>query len=197
MSPIDVRRILSSLTRGFARALSRVAAATEGTAAVEFAVIAPVMITMFFGVTEISDAYTAKTKLTAVASTAGDLVAQEKNICDSDMDDVFAAVSQVMSPYPINTLNVVVSSLIDNGNNQVKVAWSDAHNGSPRSVNTIVTIPSGLVTSGSGESVIMAEVTYTYTPPSGHVLSTAMQFTDTFYLHPRKVAQVTRTSSCT
>ena len=195
MSPIDFN-IPFILARRAARLLKRFGAARDGIAAVEFALIAPVMITMFFGVTEISDAYTARNKVNEVASTAGDLVAQEKTICDSDISDVFSALNSVMSPYLTAGLSVVISSLNDDGNNQVKVAWSDAHNADPRTVGEIVDIPSGLVTSGGSGSVIMAEVSYVYTSPAGHLFDTSVTFRDTFYLQPRKVTQITRTTSC-
>jgi Flp pilus assembly protein TadG len=195
MNPTDIHEP-ASLARRAARLLKRLRASNDGIAAVEFAVIAPVMITMFFGVTEITDAYTARTKVTEVASTAGDLVAQEKTICDSDMTDVFSALTSVMSPYSAASLKVVVTSLVDSGNNQVKVAWSDGYNTAARNVGDVVAIPNGLVTSGSGGSVIMAEVTYTYTSPVGEMFNAPISFSDTFYLHPRKVAQVARTTTC-
>ena len=168
----------------------------KGTAALEFALIAPIMIAMFFGTVEVCDAFIAKTKVSAVASTAGDLVAQEKNVCDADMTDVFNTLSLEMSPYDASSLTVVISSLVDDGNNGVTVSWSDAHGALARTVGSAVTIPSGLVVSGSGESVVMAEVTYTYTPPAHHFIREPISFTNTFYLHPRKVAEITRSVSC-
>ena len=47
------------------RAVRRFTRHQDGAAAVEFALIAPIMITMYFGVTELSDGYTAKGKVTA------------------------------------------------------------------------------------------------------------------------------------
>ena len=83
--------------------------------------------------------------------------------------------------------------LIDAGNGTVKVAWSDAHNGSPRTGNSIVPIPSGLVTTGG--SVIFAEVTYYYSSPTGKLIYGSIPLQDKFYMRPRRVAQVARTST--
>jgi Flp pilus assembly protein TadG len=176
-------------------AVQRFASADGGMAAVEFAMIAPVMILMYFGVTEIADAYDASTKATTVASTAADLIAQEKVVCDAEMNDAFSALNAIMYPFPPNNMQVRISSLIDNGNGTVKVAWSDGQNIAPRTVNSSVTIPAGLVTTGG--SVIMSEVTYTYNSPAPHFFPTPKQMTDTYYLHPRKVDQIDRqASSC-
>ena len=163
-------------------------------AATEFAMIAPVMLVMLFGIVEISNAYDANTKATAVASTAADLIAQEKVVCNAEMTDAFTALTAIMFPFPPNNMEITISSLIDNGNGTVKVAWSDAQNATPRTVNSIVTIPSGLVTSGG--SVIMAEVKYTYNSPMPHFFPTPAPMNDTYYLHPRKVSQIGREASC-
>src|SRR5262249_4848085 len=142
----------------------------SGMAATEFALIAPLMLTIYFGVTEVADALIANTKTASLASTAADLAAQEKNLCDSEVQAIFAALNAIMFPYSTSTTKIVISSLVDAGNNTVKVAWSDAQNTSPRSVNSTVAIPTGLVTSGSGGSVILAEVTYYYTSPAGQLI---------------------------
>ena len=166
--------------------------ACEGLAAIEFALISPVMISLYFGMTELTDAFTANTKVTGVASTAGDLLAQEKSVCDAEMTDVFTALTSLMYPYPLNQMKIVISSLVDAGNSTVKVAWSDGKNTSPRGVNSIVSIPAGLVATGSGGSVVLAEVTYQYSSPAGHLIYGSIPLTDKFYLHPRRAPQIAR-----
>ena len=163
--------------------------------AVEFALIAPIMITMYFGVTELSDGYTAKGKVTVVASTAADLAAQETAICNAEMNDVFAALNAIMFPYPMNNIKITITSLIDTGNNTVKVAWSDGLNVTPRAVNAIVPIPAGLVTNGGGGSVILTEVTYMYASPAGKLIYGQIPLTDKFYLAPRRTAQIARSAN--
>jgi Flp pilus assembly protein TadG len=185
-------RLRLSRLRG--SAVHRFAVAKDGIAAVEFAMIAPVMIIMYFGVTEIADGYDANTKATAVASTAADLIAQEKIVCDAEMTDAFTALNAIMYPFPPNSMKIRISSLIDNGNGTVKVAWSDGQNIAPRTVNSSVTIPAGLVTTGG--SVIMSEVEYTYNSPAPYFIPTAVSMNDTYYLHPRKVDQITRQVAC-
>ena len=187
----SLRQRLSRL-RG--SAVHRFAAASDGMAAVEFAMVAPVMIIMYFGLTELADAYDANTKATAVASTAADLIAQEKVVCDAEMTDSFTALNAIMYPFPPNSMKIRISSLIDNGNGTVKVAWSDAQNMSPRVVNSSVTIPAGLVTTGG--SVIMSEVEYTYNSPAPHFFPASVPMSDTYYLHPRKVEQIGRQVAC-
>lgn len=168
---------------------------TSGLAAVEFALIAPLMLALYFGVTELSDGLMANTKAASVAATAADLTAQNDKLCNSEMTDIFAALNNIMFPYPTTSTRIVISSLVDAGSNTVRVAWSNAQNGTPRSVNSVVAIPSGLVTSGSGDSVILAEVTYHYSSPAGKLIYGSIAMNDIFYLHPRRGKVVTRTTS--
>jgi Flp pilus assembly protein TadG len=193
MSPIEIMRGLRP--RSVSTFLRRFHRSREGVMATEFALIAPVMIVMYFGVAEIADAFTASSKVTSVASSAADLTARDSAICDAEMNDIFSALTAIMFPYPDKAMQITISSLIDTGTGTVKVAWSDAIHGTPRAVNSVVTIPTGLVTSGSGGSVILAEVTYNYSSPAGYLIYGTRPLHDTFYLRPRRTAQITRSAT--
>src|SRR6185312_6692965 len=120
----------------------------------------PVMLTMFLGSIEMTDALTCKQKVTGLAATAADLVAQEKAVASSDLSNVFSAVSSIVYPYPNSGVKIVITSVVDNGSGGGKVAWSCAQNATPRAVNSAVTVPSGVIATGG--SVILAEITYPY-----------------------------------
>lgn len=175
--------------------LTRALKNTSGMAATEFALIAPVMLALYFGVTELADGLMANTKSASVAATAADLTAQNDKLCNTEMTDIFSALNAIMFPYPTANTRIVISSIVDSGSNQVRVAWSDAQNGTPRPVNQVVSIPTGLVQNGSGGSVILAEVTYHYSSPAGQLIYGSIPMNYTFYLHPRRTSVVTRTTS--
>lgn len=171
-----------------------------GLAAVEFAFLLPVLLTLFFGVVEVSAGLGARADVNNVASTSADLVAQASNISNADMQNVFAAASAILYPNPVTSgsgaalLKIVVTSLVDTGSTTSgKVAWSDSSTGSgARAVGGTVTLPSGLMTSGG--SVVMAEVTYTYGSPTSKMISGSITMTQTFYTKPRRVSAITRSS---
>jgi Flp pilus assembly protein TadG len=167
--------------------------ARDAIAAVEFAFIAPVMILMFFGSVELTMAVDCNTRVASVSSTAADLVAQETTVSPTDMSNVFAALNAIIYPYPTNTAQIVISSIVDAGNSTAKVAWSDAQNGTPRTVNSVVTVPTGLIVSGSGSSVILAEITYSYASPTTQVLAGTISMKSSFYSRPRRSLTVTHT----
>jgi Flp pilus assembly protein TadG len=159
-------------------------------AAVEFAMIAPVLITFFLGSIEITDALACKQKVTGMASTAADLVAQETQVTNSDISNVYAAINSIIYPFPTTGLKIVVTSLTDNGSGSGKVAWSDAQNATARVVNSIVVVPTGVITTGG--SVILTEVTYPYTSTVAKFLTGTTNMTSSFYARPRRSVTITR-----
>ena len=161
----------------------------KGLSAIEFAILAPVMISFYFGGVEISDVMTVDRRVTTVASATADIVAQATQIDNSDIQDVFTAASSIMQPYNGAGIQIVVSSVADN-NGVATVLWSDGYQTSPRGVGSTVTLPSGLLTPGG--SVVMAEVTYVYDSPFADFYIINPVLTDTFYLKPRRVLQIPR-----
>ncbi len=165
--------------------------ARQGVAATEFAMIAPLMFSLYFGVTELTDALIVDTRVTRAASTAADLVAQDTSVTNAEMTNIFNAIDKIMFPYLAPQTKVVVSSLVEGSNGTFKVAWSSAHNTTPRAVNSLVSVPAGLVATGG--SVIYSEVTHPYTSPAGELIYGTINLTDSFYSRPRRVAKVGRT----
>src|SRR5438105_7790835 len=70
-------------------------------AATEFAVIAPIMLVLFFGTVEFSTAVAVDRKVTLMARTLSDLTSQSPpaGVFDTDLTNYFAAATGVMTPY--------------------------------------------------------------------------------------------------
>lgn len=161
----------------------------SGLAAVEFALILPVMITMFFGVVELSLALSCRADVVNVASTTADLVAQSSSISASDIKNVFKAANAILYPYDPAPAQITVTSVVyDTGTKSLtvgNVAWSQTQGGTKRSGT--VTLPAGLLV--ANQSVIMAEITYPYTSPTTHFVSGQI-WQNTFYTKPRRVPTI-------
>ena len=128
-----------------------------------------------------------------MAASAADLVAQDSTINDSQLSDVYAALNAIVYPYPSSGAQIIITSLKPDPNHAglYVVDWSSAQNATPHTAGASMTVPTGLVT--SGDSVILAEVTYSYTPPSTSVITGTVTMRDSFYARPRKSAFVTKT----
>tara|TARA_R110000824_G_scaffold118960_14_gene272257 strand:- start:391990 stop:392574 length:585 start_codon:yes stop_codon:yes gene_type:complete len=174
--------------RGF---IARASRNTCGMVAVEFALIIPVMLTLYFGTLETTNAMTAARRVTNVAQSAADLTAQAASLTNSDVNDIFAASSAILAPFPTNVVKITISSVVANASNasNTKVSWSKGYGGaSPRSTNSSVTLPTGLTTAGS--SVVMVEVTYTYTSPIASFITGPITMSEVAYLKPRRSIEV-------
>lgn len=186
-----IRRATKSAAGALGR-LRRWRGDERGISAVEFALILPIMLTMYIGAVEFSHALTIDRRVTAVASAAADLVAQAEQVSDSDLNDIFEASTTIMMPYSATPISIVLTSVVADEENRTKVAWSAAHNGTPHAEGTDFTVPDGLTQPFS--SVIVAEVSYNYTPPVGEFLTGGITMTDKFYLRPRRSLTVEKTN---
>lgn len=168
----------------------------RGVSAIEFAMIAPILILLYVAIVEAGNLLTVHRRTSTVASTAADLTAQTKSISNEELKDVILASGAILTPYPQNSLRVVLSSVVADKNNNGKVDWSCASKGSARGAGSNYALPVGVTQADS--SVILAEVTYSYKPMLGldKVFSPgAFEMTRTFVARPRKSLKVTKTES--
>jgi Flp pilus assembly protein TadG len=168
--------------------------ANDGLAAVEFAFIAPVMLALFLGSVELTGALDCEQKVTGMASTAADLIAQETQVTNSDLANVLAAMDSIVYPYPGMKAakgTVIITSLIDNGKGGGTVAWSEPQGSTGvRVAGSTVAVPAGVISSGG--SVILTEVTYPYTSTLGKYLPGITTMTSSFYARPRRSVTIAR-----
>jgi Flp pilus assembly protein TadG len=68
-------------------------------AALEFAMLLPFMITLFFGVVECTLALLCRADVSIMASTAADLVSQADTLATADVSNVYSAAGTILYPY--------------------------------------------------------------------------------------------------
>ena len=175
----------------------------SGLAAVEFAMVFPMMVAMFFGVIECSTAISVDRKATQVARTLSDLTSQNMSMVDDDLKSFGQAAKAIMSPYPgLPLVSYVTQVYIDASSGAARVQWSKelaidgagnvAISGTPpHTPGTVVTLPSTIAVA-KGTFVVWSEVSYKITPAVGYVLSkTGLTFKDVSFTRPRLVLCVT------
>lgn len=81
---------------------------SDGVAAIEFALIAPILITMFFGVLEAGRAYAAHRRFLSASNMIGDLVAREKTISQDGLRSIYKLAPTVMGSYASDTATLTV-----------------------------------------------------------------------------------------
>ena len=166
---------------------------SQGLAAVEFAFVLPILLTMLLGLVELSQALLLRTDVTNMSSTAADLIAQESSVTSSDLTNVYNALNAMVFPFSSAPTTITITSVIDGGaGNAPKVAWSCTQGGTAQTKGAAPTtaLPSGLITAGDGTSVIWARITYAYNSPISYFLVGTKNWSNDFYLKPRRVLQI-------
>ncbi len=171
----------------------------SGLAAVEFAMVFPIMVVLYFGVVEFSSAIAVDRKATQVARTLSDLTSQSMSVADADLMSFGQAAKAIMTPYPPSPLvSSITEVYIDATSGVARVQWSKGltisttgdvaiASTAPHNPGDVVVLPTTLV-AAKGTYVIWSEVSYKYTPAVGIMLAqTGMTFRDVAYTRPRLV----------
>ena len=171
----------------------RFIASTRGVAAIEFAMIMPVLMVIFLGSYDGGRAIAIYMKVRSATYTLDAITNQYTTIQSSDMQAIVGATSVVLAPYSSTPVVVVISQIKINTGGKATVSWSYALNGTPLAQGSTATIPAGLVASGNTCGtypcyLIFGQVSYTYTPLFGFFGSGGITLADSLYVTPRSSA---------
>lgn len=164
------------------RLFSRLAGDDRGIAAVEFAMLAPVLIGFYLGMAEFCQGFMAQKRMGHVSAMVADLVAQEDEVAIANLDDIFAIGGLIMKPFSTATLKQRVSSVTLTAG-IAKVDWSRGHSMTARAKDEVMTLPADLIS--EGQSIIVSEATYDYDSPVDYLMPSITRFSHTYYLRPR------------
>jgi len=140
------------LSKTVGRFIHRFARDQQGIAATEFALVLPIMLTLFGGAVELSNFLTVERKVLSVVQTTADLIGQETDISASDISDIYSATLQILDPYPTTGLSIGVSSVVfDEDTAAASEDWTSSYNGG--SVSSATTLAADF--EEAGKSVII------------------------------------------
>lgn len=158
----------------------------RGVSAVEFALLAPVMITLYMGCVEISDGVAADRKVSLTAAALANLAAQTTTISTTGMTNILNATSAIISPYDSSRLRITVSCLNIDGNQVAKVRWSETRNGTRRATGSTYTFDTSTsALDVANTQLILAEASFDYTPVVGTAFAGTITLTDRMFMSPR------------
>lgn len=165
----------------------------RGHALVEAALVFPVLIFVFLGLSEYSEALTVKRRVEAAAGTGADLVARLRTVSTADLGQIKPMLDEMIRPFPTGTLGIVLTSVVADAQNNTTVAWSYAEGGAAaqRAEGAAVSLPAGLTE--PGKSIIMAEVSYTFHSTLATLIVGDLPMAAEAYVKPRLAAQIEKT----
>ncbi|KAA5603413.1 TadE/TadG family type IV pilus assembly protein [Blastochloris sulfoviridis] len=187
------------------RRLRRFGRTRRAVAIIEFTLIAPFMLSLFFGAVEVGQLLTIDRKTSQTARAIADLSSQLRTPQPSDatktvpgcwntaaptpeeakIAGLLDVTDAVISPYSAAELKVVVSCLAVDKTGIATVKWSRARRGSERAPGSTVAVPTGLADTTKTTYWLMGETTYVYTPTIGYVLTGSFNLEDKVYMRSR------------
>ena len=176
---------------------------SSGIAATEFAVIVPIMLVLFFGTVEFSQAVAVDRKVTLITRTLADLTSQAITADNTYMQNVFTASITIMTPYSPTPTRAQISEIYIDSNLNATVQWSQGAvitsaasqatlAASSRNAGDNVTsiIPNALLVRQT--YLILSEASYQYVPTVGYVMApSGVNMRDIAYTRPRQKSCVT------
>jgi Flp pilus assembly protein TadG len=157
----------------------------RGVAAVEFALIFPFLMMVYFGGVEVCRATATYRKLADTTVEMANVTAQYTSMSATDVTTVMNASAQIMAPYAADNLAVVMSEVTTDANSAAKVTWSVAYHGATAlTAGSTVAMPTGL--SSPSTSYILIQTSYNYAPTFGSQYLGNIPMTDQIFIIPRQ-----------
>jgi len=129
-------------TEGFLTRLRRFAVDRRGVGAVEFALIAPLLLSLYITSFEITIGLSVAKRVTRSASTIADLVTRETSVDKAVLATMTDVTHSLFAPYATNNLKLKITGVAIDTNGNPTVAWSwDQSNGKPYVVGSTVEVP--------------------------------------------------------
>lgn len=163
-----MQRISSHLRQTFYRCqdlLAHFAKADRGVAAVEFALVFPLMLSMYVFTVEIGQGLTAQRRVVQIANTVGDLVTQNTNVTNTDLANITTAAQKLLVNFDTTNLKVVITDIVYTSDGKGGFTPSVAWDYPAGSTKTPLNLPASLTPASASDAqvhVIMTTTTYGY-----------------------------------
>lgn len=173
------------------RTLRRFGKATGGLAALEFAILVPMMVLLLFGSVDVIDMLNANRRAQNVAASLSDVIARDTEVSTQEVNGLWTAAEVLLFPSNPGDMQMRISSISIESATTARVVWSEGHGGmAPRTNNSTITLPAAMMQSGT--SVILTETVFTYTSPLGLVLSAPITMRHNAYRRSRLIDPIPR-----
>ncbi len=198
MTPIRTSRP-NEIWRRIRRSVRAIRRDVSGVAAVEFAMIFPLLLVAFFGTVEICAAVAIDRKVTLIARTISDLTSQPAtSVNSSALTGIFTYGLFIATPYSAAPMRAQVSEIYVDSNGRATIQWTQGATYSANSVtltastrnagdNVTTVVPAALLVKQT--YLIFSEVSYQYLPMGGTgyvVANTGIPLSDVSYTRPRQ-----------
>jgi Flp pilus assembly protein TadG len=185
------------------RIYRRFRASTRGVAAVEFALVYPMLLVLLLASIDAGRAVAVYMKVRAATYALDAMANQYPSVQDSDLQLISGAAAAVLAPYPSGPSGLRISQVEITTGGSV-VAWSYGSNMTAYAYrSTSVSVPGNLASTtapnnacpttfytagdvtGNGCYLLLAQVQYTYTPMFALFITGPITLSDSIWMAPR------------
>jgi Flp pilus assembly protein TadG len=166
----------------------RFGADRRGVAAVEFALVVPIVIVVYVTGFEIAQAATVYRKLTDTTVQLANVTAQYTTMTSTDVANVTHASAQIMAPYSATNLSIVLSEVTTDSKGAATVTWSQQYQGKALATGASVTMPTGF--QAANTNYVMVQTTYSYSPTFGTSLIGPIAMSNKIFMLPRSSSSI-------
>jgi Flp pilus assembly protein TadG len=164
--------------------LNRILRDRRGSAAVEFALIVPVIMLLYYGMAEATQVLLANRRASFIATGVGDLTAQRPQWSKAQIDDVFNISAAALKPFPVTGLGIRLVSIQTDANAVPKVIWTEQRGSFPAPTDL------STVEKTANQAIIRAETIYRFESPIGRIFPDAFTFKHKKDFRPRSEVAV-------
>ena len=167
--------------------LSRWKAGRDGVAAIEAAMIFPLMLAIFLSVFDAGNALLANQKAVRASQVVADLITRKNIVSTDDVDEAVRAGRLAMEPLDSSSFGVDIVSIRFDGDANTSIVWRETVNMS--SVPDAITAVSALA--DEDEGVVMVSVEYVYTPLFASFISGSFTMREVAFSRGRRTPVIT------
>ncbi|WP_313526568.1 TadE/TadG family type IV pilus assembly protein [Shinella sp.] len=134
----------------------------RGVGAIEFAIVAPLLIMAYVSAFEISVAVTVSRKINRASATVSDLLTQNQTTNKATLDTMKTVTKTVIAPFSQDGYSLKITGIAVAADGKATVAWSrDQNEQRPYATGLVVTLPSTL--EAKSTFIVRTELTVPYT----------------------------------
>ena len=166
----------------------------RGSAAIEFAFVAPVLVMILLGSIEAVDLYRAQRAAVVTANTVADLTSRAKVMDDDEIALITAAAETLLESYvAISNVRIIITSVqADSDDGDQWVRWS-ASNISGAAYNDDEAFDPEMELNAplrNGDTMIVAELSFSYAPRMSSFMFQSITFERFAFRSPRYVPRI-------
>jgi len=179
---------------------SRLIRDQSGNGLMEFALGLPIMLAIYFGSLNISDAIILQRKVVAATRALADLTTQGSAFTTVTLNNsVFQGAQMDLAPYSINNANMYVTEIYTDTTGKSTVQWSEQDIGGTVGANTqsgysngsVITLWNNVAVKGTYQ--VVANIQYNYSPLIANQFIGSFPISTTIAMGPRASANVSFT----